>query len=174
MLSIENWLENPGIVKKLQVALALSLIVNIFLVISKIPSPQKEVTEAPIMEETSKRQAQVSEIEIKSFIKEYLNYFFSTGLVAKSFIEKHSDSLLFKGQLEAQLDSRTKAELASNFNILDFYIEPLGKEDFKVILVGIESFINKDYKDREITMILNLNYSEDKFTVKAIPQFDIT
>jgi hypothetical protein len=173
MLAIENWLNSPGLVKKLQIALCISVVFNIFLLMSKIPSVKKEQPAVQLRQEEPKTEHKTSEIEIKVFIKEYLNYFFSTGLVAKSFIEKHSDSLLFKDQLEAQLDSRTKAELASNFNILDFYIEALGKQAYKVILVGIESFLNKDYKNREITMILNLNYSEGKFTVSSIPQFDI-
>lgn len=171
-MKTESWLNQPGIVKKLQIALLLSVCLNIFFILSKIPSTHKEDSQETITEKQEKVK-EVSELEIKNFLKEYLNYFFSTGLVAQSFIEKHSNQSLYDTDLKAQLEMRTNKKLKSNFNVLDFYIEPEGKDKFKVILVGIESFENTDYQSREITMILSIEKTQESFTVISIPKFEV-
>ena len=172
MLDANKWLEQAGIVKKLQIALAISICLNLFLCLSIIPKPSKKIAEAQ-EEIIEKEEKTISETKIKNFIKDYLNYFFGTGLVAKSFIEKHTENNFFENELAQQLESRTQKKLSSNFNVMDFYIEAIGGSNYKVILVGIESFENKDYQDREITMILVLEHANDSFIVQSIPQFDI-
>jgi hypothetical protein len=171
-MKAQEWLIQPGIVKKLQFALAISFCLNIFFILDKIPKNQKESSQ----EKTVQKEEQikeVSELEIKNFIKDYLNYFFSTGLVAQSFIEKNSNPVLYRNELKTQLETRTNKDLKSDLNILDFYIEPEAKDKFRVILVGIESFENKDYQNREITMILNLEKQENSFIVVSIPKFEV-
>jgi hypothetical protein len=172
MTNINTWLLQPGIVKKLQIALIISVCLNLTLVINKIsPTKEKEASQKELKKETVIKE--VSELEIKNFIKEYLNSFFSTGLVAQKFIEKHSSKNLYQNELQSQLEMRTNKDLKSNFNIYDFYIETETQTKFKVILVGIESFENKDYKQREITIILDIEKNEDHFTVNSIPKFEV-
>ena len=172
-MTVKKWLNQPGIVKKLQLLALISLSLNIFLLINRIPHSIKNKPAQELPEPKEEGKKQTSDIEIKNFLKEYLNYFFGTGLVARSFIEKYSDQELFKNELADQLDQRTLKELSSNFNILDFYIETKAQDRYQIILVGIESFSNNEYQDREITMILELIYQDDKFKVQSIPKFEV-
>ena len=172
-MSVKIWLNQPGIVKKLQLLALISLSLNIFLLLNRIPQSCKNKPAQELPEPKEEQKKQTSDLEIKNFLKEYLNYFFGTGLVARSFIEKYSDEELFKNELADQLDQRTLKELSSNFNILDFYIETKAQDTYQIILVGIESFNNNEYQDREITMILELIYRDDKFIVQSIPKFEV-
>lgn len=172
-MTVKKWLNQPGIVKKLQLLALISLGLNIFLLLNQIPQSAKNKPSQELVKPKEEEKKQTSDIEIKNFLKEYLNYFFGTGLVARSFIEKYSDEELFKNELADQLDQRTLKELSSNFNILDFYIEIKAQDRYQIILVGIESFSNNEYQDREITMILELVYQDNKFKVQSIPKFEV-
>lgn len=172
-MTVKKWLNQPGIVKKLQLLALISLGLNIFLLLNQIPQSAKNKPSQELVKPKEEEKKQTSDIEIKNFLKEYLNYFFGTGLVARSFIEKYSDEELFKNELADQLDQRTLKELSSNFNILDFYIETKAQDRYQIILVGIESFSNNEYQDREITMILELVYQDNKFKVQSIPKFEV-
>lgn len=165
-----KWLKQPGIVKKLQIALVVSVCLNLGLALNKLPK-EKVLLEEKV--ESKEFVKETSELEIKNFIKSYLNYFFSTGLVAQSFIQKHSGKDLFEVDLKPQLEMRTKKDLKSNFTVLDFYIETEAEDQFRVILVGIESFENKDYQNREITMILKLEKTAEKFIISSVPKFEV-
>lgn len=179
-LELNTWLKQPGILKKLQIALALSLCTNVFLLIKQIPKVEKEekaivVTNSEMkktLDEEEKVQS-LTEFDIKNFIKNYLNYFFSTGLVAQSYIEKHSNYELFQSELEPQLLAREEKNLSSNFHIHDFYIEEINLNEHKVILVGTESFDDNAYEDRQITMIMILDEIEEGLRVQAIPKFEV-
>jgi hypothetical protein len=172
-MTVKKWLNQPGIVKKLQLLALISLSLNIFLLLNRIPQSIKNKPAQELPESKEEEKKQTSDLEIKNFLKEYLNYFFGTGLVARSFIEKNSDSELFKNELADQLDQRTLKGLSSNFNILDFYIETKAQDAYQIILVGIESFNNNEYQDREITMILELIYQDNNFKVQSIPKFEV-
>lgn len=172
-----NWMAQPGLVKKLQLALCMSLILNMLFTIQllevhkkKIPAMHKE--EKIQTKKTNKESAKtISPEQIKKFTYIYLENFFKTSEESINFIQKHTDMNLFSETIALELENRQKQNLTSNFTIEDLYLEELNEKDNKVIVIGQETFTDTNYQARNLTIELIID--KENLRVKAIPLFKV-
>jgi hypothetical protein len=169
---LNRWLVQPGKVKKLQSLLALSFITNLFLIAQSFKQTHKEklIQNSIQQKDTTK----INNQEILNFTKQYLNYFFDTGLIAEEFLIKHTNQDLFTQQIKPQIMIRNSKNYKSIFDINDSYIEFLDQEKYRVILIGTENFKDKKFITREITIVIEILYSKENFEVISIPRFEVT
>ena len=168
---LNRWLLQPGKVKKLQSLFALSLISNLFLIAQSFQQTQKEVPSQNNIQQ--KDTTKINNQEILNFTKQYLNYFFDTGLIAEEFLIKHTNQELFTQQIKPQLMIRSSKNHKSIFDISDSYIEAIDPEKYRVILIGTENFKDKKFIAREITIVIEILYSKENFEVISIPRFEV-
>ena len=175
---MQEWLKQPGIIKKLQTFLAVSICLNIFFIFDKIPKRTAKA-QAPTVVQAEERLDGITDTELSRFVHEYLKYFFNTGIIAEKYIAEKTSPELFEAQIKEQLAIREENKLESNFNILDSYSETLTREakteELKIIIAGTENFSNKDYQARTITMsfIIKADLESRDLLVTAIPEFKV-
>lgn len=176
------WMSQSGIVKKLQAALALSIVLNIFLCSQIISNKQQTKTSVKTINEKAPtvidgdinetRQSKITEKELKEFIKQYLENFFSSTPAGLEFIETFSSKSLFELSLKKELELRITNKISSEFKIDDIFLESISRKQAKTIVVGRETFPQKDYQTRSIT--LELIIDTEKILVESIPIFKIS
>lgn len=172
----ENWMKQPGLVKKLQGFLALSVILNMFLFMQILPNTAKEKTvkaepQAQIQEEKVTRQSKITELELKEFIDQYLDNFFSSSETALEFIQSFSSANLFEKSLKTELETRISQKINSKFMLDDLFLESVSSNQAKAIILGRETFPEHDYENRSFTIQLIIN--TEKLQVESIPVFKI-
>ena len=167
----------PGLVKKLQLALCLSLILNMFFTIQllevhkkKIPTISRE-EKSQTVKSNQEPSKTINPEQIKKFTHIYLENFFKTSEESINFIQKHTDMNLFSETLAIELENRQKQNLNSSFTIEDLYLEELNEKENKVIVLGQEIFSDTKYQARNLTIELIIN--KDDLIVKAIPLFKV-
>jgi hypothetical protein len=177
-----EWMSQPGPIKKLQAAIALSIVLNIFLISQLIPARQQALS--PIKTNKEKismvqdgdsneiRQSKITETELKDFIKQYLNNFFSSTQVGLEFIETFSSKSLFEKNLRKELDLRITNRIESEFNIDDLFLESISSKQAKTIIIGQENFPKRDYQNRSFTIELIID--TERILVESIPVFKIS
>lgn len=162
----------PGIVKQLQVALFISILVNMIFVyqlIYQVSKPQDRspaATESPVL-----KKPQLTEQELKIFIKEYLNNFFASTEAGISFVQEHSSKELFESNLKQELAARIELKIESKFELTDIYLESINESSARAFIRGQELFTKNDYVNREyaIELIIDTN----KLQTTNIPKFEI-
>lgn len=171
-----DWMAQPGLVKKLQLALCMSLILNMLFTIQllevhkkKIPSMHKE--ESVKTKTHQEAGTTINPEQIKKFTHIYLENFFKTSEESINFIQKHTDMNLFSETIAIELENRQKQNLSSNFIIEDLYLEELSEKENKVIVLGQETFSDTKYQARNLTIELVID--KEKLKVKAIPLFKV-
>ncbi len=173
--SFKQWMQQAGIIKQLQLALTISIIIIALLSqqlisnnISKDLSTKKKPSATKITKEASKP---VTEQELNNVVTEYLNNFFSTNAEAIEYLKTHTDTELFMHSIEPEIRKRIELNLASQFEINDLYLESINSNQVKAICLGQENFPNGDYQSRNCTIEILIDTSSLK--VVAIPVFQI-
>lgn len=170
-------MKQPGLIKKLQGFLALSIILNLFLFMQILPSATKE-TKVPIevqspvtAEENINRQSKISEAELKEFTEKYLENFFSSHEDSLEFIQDFSSTSLFERSLKSELETRISQKITSQFTVDDLFLDSVSSNQAKAIILGRETFPKHDYENRSFTIQLIIN--TEKLQVESIPVFKI-
>lgn len=169
-----DWMAQPGLVKKLQLALCLSLILNILFTIQLLEVQKKKTPVMPkekLVKTNQEAGTTINPEQIKKFIHIYLENFFKTSEESINFIQKHTDMNLFSETIAIELENRQKQKLSSNFIIEDLYLEELSEKENKVIVLGQETFTDTKYQARNLTIELVID--KEKLKVKAIPLFKV-
>lgn len=182
----EDWMLQSGKVKKLQLLLALAVIIILFLLsqimssmtntkdissFNRAPASKQQVKASP----EAKSRPKVTEGEAKAFVKGYLESFFSTEESAYSFVKLGTAEALFISSIESELLSRKEQSIKSEFKMSSIYVEPYKDTKVKAYVFGQEHFPNGDYENRKFTieMILDILNGEQKIKVSAIPVFRV-
>ena len=113
----------------------------------------------------------ITETELKAFISEYLRAFFKSSDESIDFLRSHSKDTLFQNNLEPQVANRRQANISSDFEIVNSYLESLDENHAKAIFFGQENFPKDDYQSRNISIELIINTKELK--VLSIPVFKV-
>jgi|GEM_PF-6283945 len=164
--TLDCWLEQLGIVKKLQVALVLSWILIILMGMQLISSESKQ----KLIKTIAQTSAVSSSTDIESFARNYINKLFATNSDENmSFLQEHSDSDLYLNNIYPELKAREKQKIHSEFQINQLYIEAENETKSKIVCFGKESFPQGSYQSRELTLELLLDTS--KLKVLSIPVF---
>lgn len=169
-----DWMAQPGLVKKLQLALCLSLILNILFTIQLLEVQKKKTPVMPkekLVKTNQEAGTTINPEQIKKFTHIYLENFFKTSEESINFIQKHTDMNLFSETITIELENRQKQKLSSNFIIEDLYLEELSEKENKVIVLGQETFTDTKYQARNLTIELVID--KEKLKVKAIPLFKV-
>lgn len=174
-----RWMKNPGIVKKLQALILISMIINILLVIHILELTNQKHKQTIQSSKNSKENPEVANTtelsldkeSLKAFIKEYLDNFFKTDKEAVAFITKHTETKLFEQSLKAEIEKRKNQNLSSSFEITDSYIEGIDDHNIKALIVGQEIFTDQSYAARNISLELLIDI--ETLEVKAIPLFEV-
>ncbi len=167
---MQKWLEQLGIVKKLQVALILSWILIILLGWQIMELNQNSEKTNPVVG--------VPELDLnraKVFATKYLEVFFSQvtdeGL---QYLKNHSDEKLFIGNIYPELTARRKDNIESDFIIDQLYIEAVTNTSSKAICFGQERFPSGAYQTRDLNIELLIDQSGAEPKITAIPVFRAT
>lgn len=167
---MQKWLEQLGLVKKLQLALLLSWILIILLgwQIMKINHNSEKHDPVVGVPELDLNRAKV-------FASDYLKIFFNPvtdqGL---EYLKKHSNEELFIKNIYPELTARRKENIESNFTIDQLYIEAVTNTSSKVVCFGQERFPSGAYQTRELSIELLIDQSEAEPKVASIPVFRAT
>ena len=170
--SFKQWMHQPGIIKQLQLALTISIVIIILLsqqIISNKTSKDLANKKAPVIEKEIPKQ--VTEDELNSLIQEYLSKFFSTKQEALEFLKAHTETDLYLHSIEPEVLKRTELKLRSEFELNDLYLESINSTQAKAICIGQENFPNGDYQARNFHIEIIIDTSSMK--VVAIPVFQI-
>ncbi len=166
---INRWLEQLGIIKKLQVSLVLSWILIILLglqLLEKSPNHTKEKAPQPIQEK------QINPEELKIFSQKYLEVFFAEPNTQNlAYLERHSEASLFIKQIYPSLKAREKQNIHSRLDIEQIYIEELANQKVKISCFAQENFPKADYENRELQIELIIDLEEGSPKVSSIPVF---
>ncbi len=170
----QRWQRQSGLIKKLELALILSLGLITCLGIQVFDSSQKleEAQKPYTQKETHKQEEyQYSEEEIKTFSQEYLEKFFQITDEAEKFLLEHTENKFYQEHLVKQVLKRRELQLNSKLEILDLLIEADKGELVKIYCTGIENFSQEEFQDRNIHIQLIIN-SKTKSVIN-IPIFEI-
>ncbi len=172
-----DWMAQPGLVKKLQLALCMSLILNMLFTIQLLEVHKKKIPSMPKEEQVKTRKSNqkpsntISPEQIKKFTHIYLANFFKTSEESINFIQKHTDMNLFSETIAVELENRQKQNLTSSLTIEDLYLEEINEKENKVIVLGQETFTDTKYQARNLTIELVID--KENLRVKAIPLFKV-
>lgn len=175
MLGLEGgfnqWMQQPGLVKKLQLFLLISVLLNLILgqeiIGSRLIKSEKQPTaQKQILEISSK----FTEAELRDFVTQYLKAFFDTSSESMALLASQTEAELFILEIKPEIIKRKDLALESHFELDDIYLDSLDDKHAKAISLGREVF-NGDYTDRNLTIELVINTKELK--VEAIPVFKV-
>ncbi|MDD9898631.1 MAG: hypothetical protein OXU45_06490 [Candidatus Melainabacteria bacterium] len=174
MQAIENsfqaWMRQAGIIKKLQLVLALSLLLNLALgqeiIRSKFISPMAETG----LEQELEAKPQITEAELRDFVETYLLSFFDLSQKSFDFLEDKTVQDLFVHDLRPELVKRRELKLESRFQLDDIYLDSLDSGHAKAICLGREIF-NGNYMDRNFNIELIVQTPD--LIVSSIPVFKV-
>jgi len=172
----ESWMKQPGSIKKLQGVLALSVILNLFLFMQFLPSTDKveTVVESQTLttEDESNKQSKITEEELKEFVGKYMQNFFSSNEEALNYIKTFSSENLFERTIKKEMETRMEQKIISEFKLDDLFLDSVSSTEAKAIILGRESFPNRDYEERSFTIELIIN--TEKLQVESIPVFKVS
>ena len=189
----QNWMGQPGQIKQLQLFLALSVLLLLFLSfqllntnmeLSKLeknfrranlksaaevlkPQAHGSLEGEPVQEQVPK----ISEAELRDFIGNYMIKFFTITEEANAFVAKHTAEALFESSIKNELLNRKTQKINSKFKVKNLLLESVDATTAKAICFGREHFPKGDYEDRDF--IIELLVDTAKLNVKAIPVFKI-
>lgn len=178
--AFKKWMAQPGVIKKLQGFLCLSVIINLFLaiqIVQPINQKSKEVkNQIPqsikVNAEDEPRQSKISETDLKDFIRKYITNFFDISSDAINFIKSFSSKNLFENSLKKELEARSTAKIISEFKLDDLILESISSNQAKALILGREIFPNGDYESRHFTIELIID--TEKIEVESIPVFKLS
>jgi hypothetical protein len=184
----KSWMQEPGKVKKLQLWLVISIVINLALGLQLIKfiqetdikpwekhkaNNQEATTKSKSIDEDSTENSnkQISKEDLDSFIQEYLKHFFGTEKTDLEFVEKSTDPKLFEEQIYPEIIKRAEMKLKSNFILVDKYTELINRDQARIIISGREEFADENYAARifDIELIVDL----DSNKIKSIPRFQV-
>lgn len=161
----QKWMEEPGKVKKLQLALIISLIFNALslqqLIINKTRPIKKNIE--------TKQIAKIDAKNIEDFGLNYINHFFGISEDDENFLKTHTDKDLFEEEIAKEILERKKLNLVSHFMINDKNFEQINEKTFRMTAIGQEIFDNPEYQARDCDIELIIN--GESLTVSKIPRF---
>ncbi len=167
---MQKWLEQLGIVKKLQVALILSWILIILLGWQIMKLNHNDDNHDPVVG--------VPELDLnraKVFANKYLEVFFSQvtdeGL---EYLKNHSDEELFIKNIYPELTARRKENIEGEFIIDQLYIEAVTNTSSKAVCFGQERFPSGAYQTRNLSIELLIDQNGAEPKVASIPVFRAT
>ncbi len=166
----KKWLEQLGIVKKLQVALVISWILIILLSMQLIKTNTQSETKA----KAAPVEAKLDMNQARTFARAYLeNFFNASDDKSLAYLQAHSEEQLFVKNLYPELMTRRKEKILSELSIDQLYLEELTNTSAKAICFAREEFPHGNYQSRELTieMLIDLSGAEPK--VSSIPVFKV-
>ncbi len=169
---ITKWLNQAGIIKKLQVTIALSLVINIFLA-QQILKLNKDIDNLknPAMQKL-KTKSKPNLEQARIFAREYLEQFFSKpDKELIGYLHDHSEENLFIKNIYPELVARSKQNIESELEIQQLYIEENGAEKVKAICFAREQFLSGNYATRNLSIELIIDMEQMK--VNSIPVFKV-
>ena len=168
-------MQQAGIIKQLQLALTVAIIIIILLSeqlisnnLTKNPTTKKNPEQSKIIQQSPNP---VTEEELNNLVRAYLNNFFSTKDEAIDYLKAHTETELFLHSIEPEIKKRIELKLTSQFEINDLYLESINNTQAKAICLGQESFPNGDYQNRNFTIEMLIDIATLK--IVAIPVFQI-
>lgn len=188
----QNWMGQPGQIKQLQLFLALSVLLLLFLSfqllntnmeLSKLEKSFRRANlkstaevlkpqAADVVDAKAKEQVpKISEAELRDFIGNYMIKFFTITEEANVFVEEHTTEALFESSIKDELLNRKTQKINSKFKVKNLLLESVDATTAKAICFGREHFPKGDYEDRDF--IIELLVDTAKLNVKAIPVFKI-
>ncbi len=175
MLGLEGgfnqWMQQPGLVKKLQLFLFISVLLNLILgqeiINARLAKSKKQTIAQQQIPEIS---SQLTEVELRDFVTKYLEAFFDTSNESIALLASQTEAELFILEIKPEIIKRKDLALESHFELDDIYLDSLDDKHAKAISIGREVF-NGDYTDRNFTIELVINTKELK--VESIPVFKV-
>lgn len=169
------WMQKPGIIKKLQAFLALSISLNFILfgqilnikqeiLIKEKTKAHSQVLEKPIQEE------KITEEELQKYIREYLDRLFHAKEESLEFLSIFTNAKLYT-ELKTLIDQRQGMGVESNFVLDDIFLESIDQDLAKAIILGQELFPKGEFKARAIELHLIVNTKTKQ--VLNIPVFKV-
>ncbi len=163
-----SWMRQSGLVKKLQLFLALSLVLNLCLaqsiLLKRIPANNKANNENKQTLEQINDKPQISHHELKQILEKYLISFFRTDSVSLAYIKSLSSEALFNESISAEFMQRQKLNLNASFKLSDYFIEQSDNQQYKLIALGEEIFPQGNYQNRKIEIELIFDSKSMHFT----------
>lgn len=169
--AFSQWMQQAGLIKKLQLIVVLSLLLNLALVYELIESRiiPKTVKES-VSEELLTNESQISELELRNFVENYLVNFFDLSQSAIDTLANITDKELFALEIRPEMIRRQEMKLVSKFKLDDIFLDSLDEQHAKAICLGRELF-NGDYMDRNFSIELIID--TNNLVVQSIPVFRI-
>lgn len=171
----KQWMQQPGIVKQLELALTISIVIIFFLgqqLLGDKLSANQRTKETPNITKTTEAELrQVTEEELNSLIREYLDNFFSVQSESIEYLKLHTETDLYLHSIEPEIKKRIELKLISEFELNDLYLESINSTQAKAICIGQENFPQGDYQSRNLHIELIIDTSALK--IVAIPVFQI-
>jgi hypothetical protein len=173
--SFKQWMQQPGVVKQLQLALTVSIVIIILLtqqlISNNLIKHESNKEKSAVNETNTASQHQVTEDDLNNLIQKYLTEFFSTKEEALEFLKAHTVTDLYLSSIEPEVKKRIELKLTSTFELNDLYLESINATQAKAICIGQENFPNGDYQPRNFHIEIIIDTSSMK--VVAIPVFQI-
>lgn len=168
-------MQRPGIIKQLQLYLTISILLNILLTQQIFNLRIKEGIKPETKKEKSIKEksktVSLPEEDLRDFIQEYLENFFSIEESSLDYLQSHTDIELYESTIKTELLNRQKQKIQSKFNLEDIYIEAINDKQVKAICIGIEDFLAGDYISRNFTIEFIVDAT--KFKIVSIPVFKV-
>lgn len=164
------WMRQAGIIKKLQLFLTVSLLLNFVLAQEIIRSKFRLDSVETQSVEQLESSPQITEAELRDFVESYLLSFFDLSQKSFDFLEDNTVQDLFVHDLRPELVKRRELKIQSRFQLDDIYLDSLDSKHAKAICLGREVF-NGDYMDRNFNIELIVMSPELK--VSSIPVFKV-
>jgi len=164
----ELWMLKPAIIKRLQVFLALSLILNCLFIHQII---NKKITSIKTKKTITKIENTFNENKLKNFLNEYFKNFFGNTQENLDFIKMKTDSELFETSIKKEIETRIKKNILSKFEITDIYVEELESGLARGFIAGIEIFNDQKYLNRNYLIEILIDIKTQK--IIKIPKFEI-
>ncbi len=172
MNQFKQWMKQAGIIKQLQLALAVCLIVIALLIQQLISSNASQVTVKNTTSQVKQEKEEVTEAELQDLVENYLANFFGTSEAALDYLKTHTETDLFLHNIEPEIQKRIAIKLSSQLALSDLYIESINSNQAKAICLAQENFPNGDYQSRQFNIELIIDTSSMK--IVAIPVLQIT
>ncbi len=167
---MQKWLEQLGIVKKLQLGLVLSWIIIILLAMQLIDinkNNESREEEMPIIKNIDLEQARI-------FARDYLEKFFSASSNEDiNYLQLRTQEDLFIKNIYPELTNRRKEKITSQLNIEQLYLEEINNHSVKAVCFAIEEFPSGSYQKRQLSIEIIIELEQDQLKVSSIPVFKV-
>ena len=169
--AFSNWMLQAGLIKKLQLIVVVSVLLNLALAYELIDSRivSKTVNET-VSEDLLTNESQISELELRNFVESYLSSFFDLSQAAIDRLADMTDKELFVLEIRPEMIRCQEMQLKSKFQLDDIFLDSLDEQHAKAICLGRELF-NGDYMDRNFS--IELIVDTKNLLVQSIPVFRI-